>query len=105
MPSLSIVPDSVVSPHADPVRNGAVLPLLLGQLLLDDKGLVRRHSCRCTEHAQRPKLDRSQKRENAGEKSLQKSKEKPNCSHPASRPICLQRILRLTAPLLFSHMF
>jgi hypothetical protein len=37
-----IVPDGVVGPHADPVGDGAVLALLLGQLLLDPEGLVRR---------------------------------------------------------------
>ena len=35
-------PDSVVSAHADPVGDGAVLALLLGQLLLDPEGLVGR---------------------------------------------------------------
>ena len=29
------LPDSVISPHANPVRNGPVLPHLLGKLLLD----------------------------------------------------------------------
>lgn len=35
-------PDGVIRPHPDPVRNGSVLPHLLGQLLLDHEGLVRR---------------------------------------------------------------
>ena len=35
-------PDGVVGAHADPVGDGAVLALLLGQLLLDPEGLVRR---------------------------------------------------------------
>ena len=36
------VPDCVVGPHADPVGDGAVLALLLRQLLLDAEGLVGR---------------------------------------------------------------
>jgi len=40
MPALGIVPDGVVGPHPDPVRNRPVLPHLLGQLLLDAKSLV-----------------------------------------------------------------
>jgi len=43
VPALRVVPDSVVSAHADPVGDGAVLALLLGQLLLDPEGLVGRH--------------------------------------------------------------
>lgn len=35
-------PDGVVGPHPNPVRNGPVLPHLLGELLLDPKGLVGR---------------------------------------------------------------
>ena len=35
-------PDGVVGAHADPVGDGAVLALLLGQLLLDPEGLVGR---------------------------------------------------------------
>ena len=35
-------PDGVVGAHADPVGDGAVLAHLLGQLLLDPEGLVRR---------------------------------------------------------------
>jgi hypothetical protein len=34
-------PDGVVGAHADPVGDGAVLALLLRQLLLDPEGLVR----------------------------------------------------------------
>nr|AFK38987.1 unknown [Lotus japonicus] len=43
VPTLRIIPDGVVSPHADPVRDGPVLPHLLGQLLLDPERLVGRH--------------------------------------------------------------
>ena len=43
VPALRVVPDGVVGPHADPVGDGAVLALLLGQLLLDAEGLVGRH--------------------------------------------------------------
>lgn len=35
-------PDGVVGAHTDPVRDGPILPHLLGQLLLDYEGLVRR---------------------------------------------------------------
>ena len=42
MPALGVVPDGVVGAHADPVGDGAVLAHLLGQLLLDPEGLVRR---------------------------------------------------------------
>jgi hypothetical protein len=35
-------PDGIVSAHADPVGDGAVLAHLLRQLLLDPEGLVRR---------------------------------------------------------------
>jgi hypothetical protein len=35
MPALCIVPYGVIGPHPDPVRNGAILLLFLGQLLLD----------------------------------------------------------------------
>jgi hypothetical protein len=35
-------PDGIVGAHADPVGDGAVLALLLRQLLLDPEGLVRR---------------------------------------------------------------
>jgi len=52
MPALGIVPDGVVSPHPDPVRNRPVLPHLLGQLLLDAKSLVWRHF-RCFHSAPR----------------------------------------------------
>jgi hypothetical protein len=45
VPALRIVPDGVVGAHADPVGDGAVLALLLGQLLLDPEGLVGRHGC------------------------------------------------------------
>lgn len=35
-------PDGVVGPHADPVRDGPILPHLLRQLLLYSECLVRR---------------------------------------------------------------
>jgi hypothetical protein len=38
--TLSVVSDSVVSPHTDPVRNWPVLSHLLRQFLLDSEGLV-----------------------------------------------------------------
>ncbi|MCD9558977.1 hypothetical protein HAX54_016686 [Datura stramonium] len=41
MPTLLIVPNGVIGPHANPVRNRPIL--LLRQLLLDHKGLVGRH--------------------------------------------------------------
>lgn len=40
VPALRIVPDFVVSPETNPVRDGPVLPHLLGKLLFDDEGLV-----------------------------------------------------------------
>ena len=40
--ALGIVADGVVSAHADPIRDGPVLPLLLRQLLLYHEGLVGR---------------------------------------------------------------
>lgn len=43
VPSLCIVPDGIVGPKTDPVRNWPVLSHLLRQLLLDSEGLVRRH--------------------------------------------------------------
>ena len=36
------LPDSIISPHPDPVGDGPVLLLLLGKLLLNKEGLVRR---------------------------------------------------------------
>ena len=42
MPPLGVVPDGVAGPHAEPLRDGAVLLQLLGQLGLDAEGLVRR---------------------------------------------------------------
>ena len=41
--ALGIVPNFVVGAHADPVRNRAVLALLLRQLLLRAEGFVGRH--------------------------------------------------------------
>ncbi|CAI8601501.1 unnamed protein product [Vicia faba] len=38
--TLSVIPDGVVSPHPDPVRDGPVLPHLLRQFLLDHEGLM-----------------------------------------------------------------
>lgn len=40
VPALRVVPDGVVSTHADPVRDGPILPHLLGQLLLNHECLV-----------------------------------------------------------------
>lgn len=37
-----VEPDCVVSPHADPVGDGPVLPHFLRELLLDPEGLVGR---------------------------------------------------------------
>ncbi len=42
VPPLGVVPDGVARPHADPLRDGAVLLQLLGQLSLDAHGLVGR---------------------------------------------------------------
>ncbi|MCD9643285.1 hypothetical protein HAX54_030627 [Datura stramonium] len=42
VPVLRIVPNGVVGPHANPIRNRPVLPMLLRQLLLDHESLVGR---------------------------------------------------------------
>lgn len=42
MAALGVVPDGVVSAHADPIWDWPVLPLLLRQLLLYHESLVRR---------------------------------------------------------------
>lgn len=44
VPPLGVVADPVARFHPDPLRNGPVLLLLLGQEPLDPEGLVRRHS-------------------------------------------------------------
>ena len=41
--SLGIVPDLIVSFHSNPLRNGTILLLFLGQESLDPESLVRRH--------------------------------------------------------------
>ena len=41
--TLRVVPDGVACPQADPLRDRAVLLLLLSENLLDLKRLVRRH--------------------------------------------------------------
>ena len=46
MPAFRVVPYSVVSAHTNPVRNGAILPHLLRELLLDHERLVWRHGWR-----------------------------------------------------------
>lgn len=38
--ALSVVADGVISPHANPIGDRPILPLLLRQLLLDHEGLV-----------------------------------------------------------------
>lgn len=43
MPPLGIVPNGVAGAEPDPLRNGPVLLLGLGQLLLDTESLVARH--------------------------------------------------------------
>ena len=43
MSSLGIVPDLIASFHSNPLRNGPILLLFLGQESLDPEGLVRRH--------------------------------------------------------------
>lgn len=43
MSALGIVPDGVIGPRTNPVRDWPVLPHLLCQLLLDPKRLVGRH--------------------------------------------------------------
>ena len=43
MSSLGIVPDLVASFHSNPLRNGTILLLFLGQESLDPESLVRRH--------------------------------------------------------------
>ena len=43
MSSLGVVPNFIASFHSNPLRNGTILLLLLGQELLDPKSLVRRH--------------------------------------------------------------
>ena len=40
--SLGIVPDLIVSFHSNPLRNGTILLLFLGQESLDPESLVRR---------------------------------------------------------------
>jgi len=42
VPPLCIVPDGIVSPESDPLRNGTILLGLLGQLLLDLERLLGR---------------------------------------------------------------
>ena len=41
--SLRVEPDFVTSFHPDPLRNGTILLLFLGQESLDSESLVRRH--------------------------------------------------------------
>ena len=44
MSSLGVVPDFIASFHPNPLRNGTILLLFLGQESLDPESLVRRHS-------------------------------------------------------------
>ena len=37
-----LLPDGIISPHSNPVRDRPILFLLLRELFLDDEGLVRR---------------------------------------------------------------
>ena len=41
--SLGVVPDFIASFHSNPLRNGTILLLFLGQESLDPQSLVRRH--------------------------------------------------------------
>ena len=43
MSSLQVVPNFIASFHSNPLRNGTILFLLLGQESLDPESLVRRH--------------------------------------------------------------
>ena len=43
MSSLRVVPNFIASFHSNPLRNGTILFLLLGQESLDPESLVRRH--------------------------------------------------------------
>ena len=43
MSSLGVVPDFIASFHSNPLRNGTILLLFLGQEPLDPESLVRRH--------------------------------------------------------------
>ena len=43
MSSLGIVPDLIASFHSNPLRNGPILLLFLGQESLDPESLVRRY--------------------------------------------------------------
>ena len=43
MSSLGVVPDFIASFHSNPLRNGTILLLFLGQESLDPESLVRRH--------------------------------------------------------------
>ena len=43
MSSLRVVPNFIASCHSNPLRNGTILFLLLGQESLDPESLVRRH--------------------------------------------------------------
>ena len=43
MSSLGVVPNFIASFHLNPLRNGTILLLLLGQESLDPESLVRRH--------------------------------------------------------------
>lgn len=42
MSSLGVVPDFIASFHSNPLRNGTILLLFLGQESLDPESLVRR---------------------------------------------------------------
>lgn len=64
------VPDCVIGTQSDPVRNGSVLPHLLGQLLLDHEGLVRRLHRKQTILAKDIEKLRLREAERGGRKSL-----------------------------------
>ena len=53
MPPLGVVPDFITSFHLNPLGNGMILLLFLGQELLDSESLVRRHGDHSQPHATR----------------------------------------------------
>ena len=53
MSPLGVVPDFITSFHPNPLGNGAILLLFLGQESLDSESLVRRHGGNSQPHATR----------------------------------------------------
>ena len=57
--SLRVEPDFVPSFHPDPLRNGTILLLFLGQESLDSESLVRRHGKRPNQLEERRRVEAS----------------------------------------------